>query len=97
MEKKEILSFFSALSDETRLDIVLALIEGERTVSQIHKGLSHLTLSGVSHQLHYLWDKGILEMRRNGRERYYSLSDTFCWCILKDAQRHGQGKCGCGR
>jgi DNA-binding transcriptional ArsR family regulator len=93
---KKILQFFQALSDETRLSIVLSIMDSPKAVTDIHKAIdSDITLSAVSHQLRYLSNLGIITCKRNGREKVYRPSDDFCWCILKDADNHFNGKCGC--
>jgi ArsR family transcriptional regulator len=91
---KKILRFFSALSDETRLKIVSCLKESPSTVSQIHRCVGdNMTLSAVSHQLRLLTDLDIVDYKKSGREKTFRLSDEFCWCILKDAEKHFSGKC----
>lgn len=81
--------FFSALADETRLKILVSLTAGEKTVSEIHSEFGEsITLSGVSHQLKTLSTIDIIESEKSGREKKYSLSGEFCWCILRDAAKH---------
>ena len=96
---KKILDFFSSLSDETRLRIVLSLTEGSKNVGDIHKvfGKENITLPAVSHQLKLLKSAGLIVYVRKGREKIFRLADGFCWCIVKDVFGHfGSGKkCGC--
>jgi DNA-binding transcriptional ArsR family regulator len=96
-KNKRILHFFSALADETRLNILLSLVNGPKTVNQIHKiaGRSKLTLSAISHQLRQLQDVDIVCHERKGREKIFALSDDFCWCILNDAFKHFNSKTKC--
>ena len=84
--EKKVLNFFSSLADETRLHILLSISEKPKTVNGIHKlvGEGKMTLSAVSHQLKSLRDLGIVSYERKGKEKYFELSDGFCWCILKD-------------
>ena len=84
---RKVMQFFSSLSDETRLKIVLSLAEKPRTVNDIHKyiGKDSLTLSAVSHQLRQLSDLGIITHVRKGKEKFFELSDKVCWCVLRDA------------
>ena len=90
------LQFFSSLSDKTRLTILLSLAEGNKTVSEIYTLVgNHISLSAISHQLKSLADLSIVKFERNGREKYYRLSDDFCWCILKDSFVHFRGECKC--
>ncbi len=90
---KRLTGFFSALADETRLQIISLLVEGDKTVNQIHKDLKeNITLSAVSHQLKLLDSLNIINYEKKGREKYYSLSGNFCWCVLKDAIKHFKNK-----
>jgi ArsR family transcriptional regulator len=96
---KKILQFFSSLSDETRLRIVLSLTEGSKNVGDIHKkfGKNKITLSAISHQLKLLESAGLVVYEKRGREKIFRLADGFCWCIVKDVFGHfGSGKkCAC--
>jgi ArsR family transcriptional regulator len=93
MKKKQLIKLFSTLADETRLDIVLALSKQPLAVNQIHDAVPNITLSAVSHQLRLMADMDIVKYKKTGREKKYSLSDSFCWCILKNAIAHKEGKC----
>ena len=86
MEKinKKIIKYFEMLSDETRLKILLAIAKGPATVNEIHESVNDLTLSAVSHQLNAMANLNIVNSVRKGREKYYSLSDEYCWCPLRD-------------
>jgi len=92
-DNKKILQFFSALSDETRLKILMELVNGPKNVNEIYKSVGkNITLSAISHQLKLLSYADIIEYVKKGRERKYSLSGDFCWCILRDAAKHFQNK-----
>ncbi len=96
---KKILRFFSVLSDETRLNIVLILAEGMNNVGEIHKllGEKKITLSAVSHQLKQMENLDIVSYKKHGREKRFKLANGFCWCVVKDAINHlNSGKnCKC--
>ncbi|MBU0957573.1 MAG: ArsR family transcriptional regulator [Nanoarchaeota archaeon] len=94
MESKKILRFFGTLSDETRLKIVMSLTKSSKNVGEIHDyvGKDKITLSGISHQLKQLEDIDIVVFEKKGREKFFSLSGDFCWCILRDAIDHFNGK-----
>ena len=94
---RKISQFFSALADETRLKILLTLAERSRTVNEIYSiiGKDTMTLSAISHQLSQLYDQNIVTYNKSGREKTFSLSGDFCWCILKDALKHFDGKTKC--
>lgn len=94
---KKVLRFFSAIADETRLKILNALMNSSLTVGEIYKiaGRESMTLSAVSHQLKYLEQVGIVVFEKKGREKLFSLSEDFCWCILRDAYNHFGKQHGC--
>lgn len=83
-------TIFRSLSDETRLKIVIALMDTKKNVNDIHEtlGKDKISLSAISHQLRDLLNIGLIESERSGREKYYSLSNDFCWCILKNGMEH---------
>ncbi len=85
--EEKILNFFSSLADRTRLNIIVSIAEKPRTVTEIYEivGKKNLTLSAISHQLRYMTALNIVKAERKGKEKFYSLSENFCWCILKDA------------
>ena len=86
---KKITKFFSALADETRVNILLQLKDNPKTVTKIHNFFGNeITISAISHQLRLLYDNDIVVMKKKGRERIYGLSQKYCWCILKDAKNH---------
>jgi|SRR3989344_4890546 len=85
--EKNVMQFFSSLADETRLHILLSIAENPRTVNEIYDfvGRDKRTLSAISHQLRQLSDLGIVTSEKKGQEKFFELSDKFCWCILRDA------------
>jgi len=85
--RKNVLNFFSSLADETRLKILLSIANEKKNVGEIYNfaGKNTMTLSAISHQLKTLSDLGIVTSNKEGQEKYFELSDNFCWCILKDA------------
>ncbi len=85
--EKKIMQFFSSLADETRLHILLSIAERPKTVNEIYDfvGRDKMTLSAISHQLKQLTDMEIIIFEKKGKEKYFELSDKFCWCILRDA------------
>jgi DNA-binding transcriptional ArsR family regulator len=95
----QVIRFFEALADETRLKILVAISKEPRTVNDIHAVVEELTLSAVSHQLSFMANQGIIECEKKGRNKYFRLSHKFCWCILRDAfnyfdKTHTCTKCG---
>jgi hypothetical protein len=67
------LMFFKALGDQTRLKIVSILMAGERNVGELAT-LLNLTEPTVSHHLSKLRPSGIVTLRFDGNQRFYSLN-----------------------
>ena len=96
---QKVIKFFDTLADETRLNILVTISKEPVVVNDIHKALGkdNLTLSAISHQLRMMTDLGIVVPEKKGREKYFRLSNDFCWCILNDAFDHFSGKTRCQR
>ena len=63
------------VSDPTRLQVILILSEGERHVGTSAPQLSQ-SPPAVSHHLALLRHGGIIAPRRQGKNNFYSLTDT---------------------
>ena len=68
----EILAIFKALSDPTRLRIILLLLERDLCVCELTYILK-MSQSRVSHQLRILRDAGLAEDRRKGKWMIYGI------------------------
>jgi len=82
-------SFFKALSDPTRLNIVMLLAEGELCVCQIEAALG-IHQAKISRHLAYLRKHGIVKVRSQWKWKYYSLAqrkthfeETIFKCLKK--------------
>ncbi len=66
--------YFALLAEPTRLKILNALCEGERSVSDIvaHTGA---TQTNVSRHLNLMFAHGVLNRRRDGAMTLYSIAD----------------------
>ncbi|WP_168200498.1 helix-turn-helix transcriptional regulator [Allokutzneria sp. NRRL B-24872] len=65
---------FDALADDTRRAVLSLLSEhGELTVSDLASRFDHIGRTAVSMQLKVLRDAGMVQERRAGKYRYYSL------------------------
>jgi len=80
-------SRFKALSEPSRLKILLALEEGELCVEHLC-GAVNGNQSAVSHQLKALKDCKIIKSRRCGKNILYSISDEHILIMLKMAKEH---------
>ena len=72
-ELKECRKPFLALGDETRQQIIIALLESDCNgirVGEITKK-TNLSRPAVSHHLRILKDAGMINMRREGAKNYY--------------------------
>jgi ArsR family transcriptional regulator, lead/cadmium/zinc/bismuth-responsive transcriptional repressor len=65
---------FASLSDASRLRIIDALLEGERSVGEIAVRLA-MSESAVSHQLQRLRVMRLVHSRKQGRNIFYTLDD----------------------
>ena len=63
------------VSDPTRLQVILILSEGERHVGALCAQLSQ-SQPAVSHHLALLRHGGVIAPRRQGKNNFYSLTDT---------------------
>jgi DNA-binding transcriptional ArsR family regulator len=63
------------VSDPTRLQVVMILSEGERHVGALCEQLNQ-SQPAVSHHLALLRHGGVIAPRRQGKNNFYSLTDT---------------------
>lgn len=68
----QLAELFRALSDRTRLNLLLLLSQGERNVTSLCEAL-RLPQPSVSHHLGLLRMNGLLASRRAGKQIYYGL------------------------
>jgi transcriptional regulator, ArsR family len=81
-------SLFNALADETRLQIVLLLInQGALPVQEISRRLGK-SQSLISHHLNCLRNCGVVRVERRGKYSYYFISSEEITNIVKLAMNH---------
>lgn len=91
MEKEETLNkmsaFLKVVADPTRLKIVNALLVNELCVCDLAKllGMEH---SAVSHQLAVLRKSAVVNVRQDGKVKYYSLSDDHINTVFNVTLTH---------
>jgi DNA-binding transcriptional ArsR family regulator len=73
---------FRGFADPSRLALLQALQEGERTVSDLVE-ITGFTQPNVSNHLACLRDCGLVTARQQGRFAYYSLSDARVAKLLR--------------
>ena len=80
--------WFETLADATRIRILQALtLASEWCVGDLALALS-LSVSALSHQLHYLHERGVVARRKDGRLVFYALADEHVRHVLLDALAH---------
>lgn len=84
---REMSNIFKILSDVARLKIVLALQEGELSVSEL-VDYTNFSQSLISHHLKILRDANLARSRRKGRRMLYSLADSHIYALLAVAHDH---------
>lgn len=78
---------FKALSEPSRLKILLALSAGELCVDHITEAVGG-NQSAVSHQLKALKDNRIVKCRRDGKKILYSVADGHILVMIEVAKEH---------
>ncbi|MDO5601911.1 MAG: metalloregulator ArsR/SmtB family transcription factor [Oscillospiraceae bacterium] len=70
----ECIPIFTMLQDESRQQILMLLFDNrEMTVSEMTENLE-LSRPAVSHHMKLLLDAGLVSVKKNGKERIYSLN-----------------------
>lgn len=84
---EEMAARFKALSEPSRLKILLALSGGELCVDHIVEAVGG-NQSAVSHQLKTLKDNKIIKCRRSGKKILYSVSDSHIMAMIELSKEH---------
>ncbi len=84
---EEMAARFKAISEPSRLKILLALEGGELCVEHIVAAVGG-NQSAVSHQLKTLKDNKIVKSRREGKKILYSVSDEHIMNMIELAKQH---------
>ena len=80
-------NIYKAMSDPSRLKILLVLLSQEHCVCDIAV-LCGLSDSAISHQLRLLRTSGIVKTRRDGKIIYYSLNNDHVATLLNMSLTH---------
>ena len=80
-------SMFDVLSDPNRLEIVLYLKSGKKSVGEITNYLG-MSQSAVSHQLRIMRDTRVLKTEKVGKTVYYSINDEHVETIVNTGLVH---------
>lgn len=73
---------FKALSEKTRLKLIIALESGEKNVTELVKMVG-ANQANVSHQLQILADAGIVSRRKHGVNVYYKIADPAIYDLCE--------------
>ena len=87
MKCKSYKTFFVNFANNTKLDIIMSLRNGSLNVNAIAKKVNE-EQSTVSHNLRKLTDCHILNAKKEGKERVYSLNKNTVIPILKLFEKH---------
>ena len=78
---------FDALSDFTRFQILSALSQGERSVSELVE-IASVSQSAISHQMRMLRDRGLVSAHREGQRMIYALADEHVSTLISVGLQH---------
>jgi DNA-binding transcriptional ArsR family regulator len=79
--------YFGLLAEPTRLKILNAICDGERSVSDIVDRVN-ATQTNVSRHLNLMYGKGVLKRRRDGQMTFYSIADANVITLCRTACVH---------
>lgn len=85
-------TFFGTLANQYRLEIIEALSNGEKNVTEICKK-TKLNQSTVSHNLQRLEHCGFVFVKPNGKERIYELNKETIKPLLEMMHQHISNHC----
>ena len=79
--------FFKVFGDQTRIKIIVALLESRMCVCDL-ACLLEMTQSAVSHQLRVLKQNRLVKYSKEGKVVYYSLDDEHIKNIFNEGMIH---------
>lgn len=77
-------AYFGLLAEPTRLKILNAICDNERSVSEIVECVG-ATQTNVSRHLNLMYGKGVLKRRRDGQSTFYSVADPNVVALCRTA------------
>ena len=78
---------FNVLGDPNRLNILVFLTEGKKSVSEITNYIG-MSQSATSHQLRIMKDANILKKEKVGKTVYYMIADAHVETIVTNGLVH---------
>ena len=79
--------YFGLLAEPTRLKILSAICDGERSVTDIVERVG-ASQTNVSRHLNLMYGKGVLKRRRDGQMSFYSIVDPNVVTLCRTACVH---------
>jgi len=96
MKKSSYEKFFANFSNYTRMKIIIALADGPLSVGELVEKIGE-EQSNVSHHLKQMVRCNLVNFKREGKKRVYSLNEKTVRPMLEVAQEHVFGCCAsCG-
>ena len=86
-EAQELAESMRAFGTSSRLLLLFAMLERERTVEELVRA-TDVAPSAASHQLRLLRQNGLVSVRRTGRYAYYRLHDHHVADLLAAIRHH---------
>ena len=83
----DLAEFFKVFGDSTRIQLLYALLDGEKCVSDLATELN-ASQSAISHQLRILKTARLVKFRREGKTIFYELCDSHIRNILDTGMEH---------
>lgn len=98
MKKRAYHNFFANFANKTRLNIILCLMLHSMSVNEIAEKINE-EQSKISHNLKSLIDCHILDVKKEGKRRMYSVNKKTVIPLLDVAQMHVNNNCRikCGK
>jgi ArsR family transcriptional regulator, lead/cadmium/zinc/bismuth-responsive transcriptional repressor len=84
---RSVTDIFAALSDPTRLRVLLALAREDLCVCDL-AAVTGVSSSAVSHQLRVLRDRRLVSFVRDGKRAVYRLADEHVATLLAQSSAH---------
>ena len=81
------MTFFGALCNETRLQIILSLRKSSKNVGQLAEELK-MEQSRISHSLQCLTKNRFIQVKQEGKQRVYSLNKDTIEPIFNEVKKH---------
>lgn len=88
-DSEQMVGFFQALADVTRLKMIGMLAQGEKSVEELAASLD-VKQPTISHHLAKLRTQGLVKMRREGQNHYYTLDEEAVRALAQQVLSPGE-------